>query len=66
MKVKDCWALKCPYLQRKVWSDYYQPANYHAIGMSHAYAYCDKFGCPCRKAKECKNGSGCPNKRSAK
>lgn len=63
MKVKDCIALNCPYLQRHVWTQYYRPKGYHAIGMNHAYAYCDRFGCPCREAKECKNGSGCPKQK---
>ena len=38
MKVKDC--RMCPYHERRVWHTYYRPRNYHAIGMTHAYAYC--------------------------
>lgn len=38
MKVQYCE--NCPFKERRTWSQYYQPANYHAIGMSHAYAYC--------------------------
>lgn len=40
MKVKEC--KKCPHCERRVWSSYYEPKNYHPIGMSHAYAYCKK------------------------
>ena len=41
MKVQDC--KNCEYCKRKTWSTYYKPNNYHAIGVSHAYAYCDKY-----------------------
>ena len=40
MRVKDC--ANCPHRRRRVWSQYYKPNGYHAIGMSHAYAYCTK------------------------
>lgn len=53
MKVKDCE--KCKHHERRTWSDYYQPMNYHAIGMSHAYAYCKKHGCRCLEVKGCKD-----------
>ena len=38
MKVKDC--KKCECCERRTYSTYHVPTNYHPIGMSHAYAYC--------------------------
>lgn len=52
MKVSDC--KQCEYYQRKVWTQYYRPLNYHAIGQSHAYGYCKKYGKRCSEVKECK------------
>ncbi len=52
MKVKDC--RMCKHCKRKVWSTYHIPNGYHAIGMSHAYAYCQKHGCRCLEVKGCK------------
>lgn len=62
MKVKDCKS--CHHCQRRVWSQYYVPKDFHPIGMSHAYAYCAAYqkrvsavkGCDRREGKE--NGSG--------
>ena len=51
MRVKDC--LKCQKYVRKVWSDYYIPRNYHPIGMSHAYAWCNKHKKRCREVRVC-------------
>ena len=51
MKVKDCKG--CKHCKRKVWSNYHMPRNYHAIGMSHAYAYCEKHRCRCLQIKKC-------------
>lgn len=51
MRVKDCRS--CPHCQRRVWSDYYIPKNYHPIGMSHAYAYCDKHRKRVTEVKKC-------------
>ncbi len=53
MRVKDCES--CVHHTRKVWSDYYKPINYHAIGMNHAYAYCEKHGCRCLAVRNCKD-----------
>ena len=39
MKVKKC--IGCPKCKRKTWTSYFKPKNYHAIGIKHAYAYCD-------------------------
>jgi hypothetical protein len=51
MRVKDCE--KCEHCQRRVWSQYYEPNNYHPIGMSHAYAYCTKHQKRVRDVKKC-------------
>ena len=51
MRVKDCKG--CKHLKRRVWSTYYKPMAYHAIGVSHAYAYCDKYKDRVLKIKEC-------------
>ena len=51
MRVKDCRS--CPHCQRRVWSDYYTPKNYHPIGMSHAYAYCTKHRKRVTEVKKC-------------
>lgn len=41
MKVMDC--KKCKHCKRKAWSQYYRPGNYHPIGMSHVYHWCEKY-----------------------
>ena len=51
MVVKNCE--KCMYCERRVWSHYYEPKNYHPIGMSHAYAYCRKHKQRVSKVKKC-------------
>lgn len=51
MRVKDCE--NCKYKRRKVWSTSYKPMAYHTIGMSHAYAYCDKYKCRVSCVKKC-------------
>ena len=51
MKVSNC--KKCKYYQRKVWSTYYKPGNYHAIGVSHAYGYCTRYKCRCLDVNKC-------------
>jgi len=51
MKVSLC--KKCKNYERKVWTHYYIPSNYHAIGMNHAYAYCNKLKERCGKVKNC-------------
>lgn len=37
-----------------VWSSYHIPQSYHAIGMSHAYAYCDKHDMRVSEVRGCK------------
>lgn len=51
MKVRICE--KCQYYQRKVWSHLYEPSNYHTIGMSHAYGFCQKYKKRCLSVKKC-------------
>lgn len=51
MRVKDCE--NCKYKRRKIWSTSYKPMAYHTIGMSHAYAYCDKYKCRVLRVKKC-------------
>ena len=40
IKVTACKG--CPHLRRRTWVQYYEPKNYHPIGFTHAYAYCEK------------------------
>lgn len=51
MRVKDCAG--CKYCDRRVWSQYYEPKNYHPIGMSHAYAFCKKHEKRVMNVKKC-------------
>lgn len=51
MRVKDCKG--CRYCQRKVWSSSYKPANYHCVGVSHAYHYCEFNKARCLEVKFC-------------
>lgn len=51
MKVKDCE--KCDHCQRRTWAQRYQPSNYHAIGMSHAYHVCLIASKRCLDVKKC-------------
>lgn len=54
MKVSEC--KKCIYSQRKSWSTSYKPKNYHCIGVSHVYCFCELLQKRCLdvKNKECK------------
>ena len=51
MRIKDC--AKCEKCERRVWSDYHVPKNYHPIGMSHAYAWCAKYKKRVSQIKKC-------------
>lgn len=51
MRVSDC--KKCQHCKRYVWSHSYLPANYHAIGMSHAYHKCELAKKRCLEVKRC-------------
>ena len=51
MKVKNCE--KCKYYKYKKWTSSYKPANYHIIGLSHKYAYCEKYGTRCLNVNKC-------------
>ena len=52
MRVKDCERL-CDKHQRRTWSHKHYSAHYHAVGMTHAYAYCLKHQKRCREVKSC-------------
>lgn len=51
MRVKDCQG--CQHCKRKVWSSVYKPPNYHVIGVSHAYHYCENQKKRCLDVKFC-------------
>lgn len=51
MRVADCQ--KCEFCHRYTWSQYYVPANYHAIGFSHAYHFCELADCKCTEVRKC-------------
>ena len=55
MKVKDCRNRE--HFRRRTWAQYYKPKNYHAIGFSHAYAYCEKFKKRVLEVKKCEKGA---------
>lgn len=52
MKVSDC-EKHCGQYQRKTWTRYYKPKNYHAIGMTHAYGFCKENNLRCAEVKKC-------------
>jgi len=54
MKVSACE--KCNYYQRRTWVTSYVPANFHRIGVTHAYGYCKKYGKRCLEVQ----GKICP------
>lgn len=41
MKVFEC--KKCVHCERRTWSSSYKPKDYHEIGVSHAYRFCNKY-----------------------
>ena len=49
MKVSVC--RKCKYFRERRWSQYYEPRNYHAIGMAHVYGYCVRMKQRCTEVK---------------
>lgn len=51
MKVKNCE--KCKYYDRRRWSSSYWPANYHRVGVSHAYGFCINYNKRCSEVKKC-------------
>lgn len=51
MRVKDCKT--CKYFKRRVWIQSYKPNNFHQIGITHAYAYCEKYKTRCLNLKHC-------------
>jgi len=44
---------KCPHYRRRTWTHAYEPAGYHTIGMTHAYAYCEKHKMRCLQVRKC-------------
>lgn len=51
MQVRKC--KECNHYERRRWAQYYEPANYHAIGFTHAYGYCKKYGKRCSDVTNC-------------
>ena len=45
MKVSECRS--CPYHTERRWTTVYKPAHFHAIGVTHVYAYCKKYDKRC-------------------
>ena len=50
MKVSIC--RKCKHFRERRWSQYYEPRNYHAIGMTHVYGYCTRMKQRCVDVKD--------------
>lgn len=57
MRVKDCNG--CVHCTRRVWSQRVEPKSYHAIGLSHAYAYCTKHKKRVLDVKSCGERKDC-------
>ena len=55
MRVKDC--KNCEYCQRRTWSHTHEPKNFHTIGMTHAYAYCEKHRKRVSEVVRCEEGA---------
>lgn len=56
MKVENCRG--CPEMERRVWTQYYKPDGYHAIGMNHAYAWCAAYRKRCSDVGKCEYKKG--------
>lgn len=54
MKVKDCKT--CEFCERRTFSTYHTPKNYHPVGFSHAYAYCTLHQKRVSEIKKCQKG----------
>lgn len=52
MKIKDC-KNTCAFYERRRWAQYYEPANYHPIGFTHAYGYCRLHEKRCSQIPKC-------------
>ena len=52
MKVEYC--RKCEHCEKRRYSTYYVPNNYHAIGMTHVYSFCKKHNKRALAVKKCK------------
>ena len=55
MKVKEC--RKCIHSKSYRWSSSYKPANYHCVGVSHVYLYCELHKDRCLNIRGCKDAS---------
>ena len=42
----------CSHYERRTWSAKHYPADYHAIGMTHAYGYCLLYQKRCSEVKK--------------
>ena len=51
MKVEEC--KNCVHHMREVWTQTYFPANYHAVGFSHAHGFCIAYNQRCSFVKRC-------------
>ncbi len=54
MRVKNCRS--CMYCKNKRRITRYKPSNYHAVGIVHVYAYCDKHQKRVLDIKKCDEG----------
>lgn len=50
MKVAKC--KKCFYCLKKRYSTYHTPNNYHPIGITHVYYFCELFNKKCLDVKK--------------
>ena len=50
MKVADC--RQCHHMRERRYSTYHEPRNYHPIGMSHVYAWCEACKLRCSEVKK--------------
>lgn len=63
MKVRDC--KNCEHCKRKTCVTYHTPNSYHAIGITHAYAYCERYKKRVSEVKICEPMGERMNKEQA-
>lgn len=51
MKVGNCE--KCKHCERRSWVTVHKPNGYHAIGITHVYAFCTLHKMRCSTIKYC-------------
>lgn len=56
MKVSNC--KQCEHYRRRTWVQPYKPADYHEIGFTHAYGYCELYKKRCLCVKRCEREVG--------